>query len=162
MKNPPASFTWSSHVAGSIQPKPGLEAWYLGFEVDGRAVNDDGARWTVGPQFGVARAPKPERLATGFALHADVGSEFRQGALFDEGNYYLGGTGELTVWAGRDRYGTDRNEGTWLVRAVGHAVLFARYRGYNLGSCAARQGSCWQHSFGLGAAFRLTFLTEVM
>jgi hypothetical protein len=154
----PTHVMWQGSASGSYIGS-GAVGPRFGAELTGRHEYDDGTRWSAGVQAGVIQNPS-ESQPVGGGAHVDFGTPLTEPALFPDGDFYAGATGELIFWLGGQRGPNELNAAPWLLVSQPELVLRAQVRGHHHFDDDPAIGHLWTLDANGGVAMRIRFITE--
>jgi hypothetical protein len=160
----PVHFVESTGVAASTLIRSAASSRngvHLGGEVESRFEAQQGSRWTTGLQLGFARAPDRKLGSIGLELHADVGTQARDGVLFRRGSAYTGASLALPIWLFPRRQLADVNTDPWLLSRAFELIPLLRGRAY-FDNVSGSQPLTIRYDVGLGLALRTRFVSDLL
>lgn len=137
---------------GAVEPR-------LGAELSGRHEYGDGTRWGAGVQGGFICNPNESRRVGG-SLYIDFGTPLTEPAVFPDGDFYAGATGEVIYWLGGQRGPNELNAAPWLLVSQPELVFRGQLRSHHHFDDDAAVGHVWTIDVNGGVGMRIRFLTE--
>jgi hypothetical protein len=150
----------SGHVAASTKlGSPfNTRGLLVGAELQGRAEQGLGARWTTGLRVGYGQSPSPVPGSFGWEVFADAGTPFGNGGLFPNGDYYLGGTALGSFWVSGRHQGSDLNRSSWFFQRALELAPYANLRVHvdHIGDAPGKA----RPDLGVGLVLRLRMVSD--
>jgi hypothetical protein len=157
-KNPP-HFMWASHSSANLN----VSGFLLGAELEGRSEANIGARWNTGLQLGYGRPATARKTgATGFEVHADIGTRIDGATFAPNGDFYFGGTGALIIWLYPEREFSNLNTDEWIFSRALELVPYVRTRFHYDHDRVTGGDPRIHYDFGGGLAVRVHFVSDFM
>jgi hypothetical protein len=127
-----AHWVGTGHLAASTKLGAPLNdrGILIGAELQGRAEEGVGARWTGGLRAGYGRSSEPVPGSFGWELFADFGTPLGEGGLFPRWSSYAGATAAGTIWLSRRHEDADLNASSWFLKRAIELVPYLRGRAH--------------------------------